>query len=357
MIKDLTKVCVFLSSIEIQYKKASEIINVNNPLKFFDDLKNNEFIKKQLGASYEKALTRLKSFNYERFLQYCDTHNIKFVTAYDSAFPEDMFSLDYPPLVLYYKGDFSLINTTTVAIVGTRKPSFYGKEITENFSRTLSKHGVTIVSGLAAGVDSIAHECCLAENGKTIAVLGNGFMNMYPAMNEHLAEKIAENGLIITEYHPAFKATTYSFPTRNRIIACISKGVLITEAGKKSGSLHTKNYALELGRDIFAIPGNITSVNSYGTNILIRSGQCECVLKPEDIVERYNIAFSANKIKKSVILDIDDLTITKLLEDGEKSFDFLQEKTKLSTQTLNSRLTTLQIRGIIKKLPGNFYSV
>ena len=242
-----------------------------------------------------------------------------------------------------------------MAIVGTRNPTFYGKDITQKFAKDLTDAGFTIVSGLSTGVDKISHETALDNNAKTIAVLGNGFEKMYPAININLSKEIALKGLLITEYYPTYQARSYSFPARNRIIAALSDGVLITEAAQKSGSLYTKDFALELGVEVFSVPGNVTSLKSVGTNNIIKFGHAQCVTSANDILNHYGI--KKKEIKTKIQLNFDEQIIYNYLQSGDKSFDELQIYTNLSVQSLNTCLTTMQIRGIIKKLPGNYYSI
>lgn len=348
---------IFLSSLELSYKKFSDVIShFSKPRDFFNSFENDEeFLKIEFGNSYQKYKEKYDIFCFETLEKYFEKHKIKYLTIESDNYPQKLMGLDQPPFILYYKGDLSLINTKCIAIVGTRKPTFYGKDVTEKFAKVLSKENFTIVSGLSTGVDKIAHETALKNNGKTIAVLGNGFSKLYPAININLANEIAEKGLLITEYYPNFQARVYSFPARNRIIAGLSNGVLITEAGKKSGSLYTKDFALELGIDVFSVPGNINNPMSEGSNNIIKFGHAECVTCVEDILQHYGINGTQNKTK--IQLNFDEQKIYDCLIEGEKNFDEIQNYTNLSVQTLNSYLTTMQIRGIIKKLLGNYYSI
>ena len=234
-------------------------------------------------------------------------------------------------------------------------PSNYGRIVTEKFSEKLAQSGLVVVSGLCYGVDEIAHKKTLAVGGKTIAVVGSGFNNIYPATNTTLSLEIAERGLLLSEYPPSFKPKRYTFPRRNRIVAGLSDGVLIVEAGIKSGTIHTKEYALEYGKDIFAVPGNITSNKSELTNQLIKSGQAECVLSADEIVDFYGMK-KAEK-QKMLTLSFDEKSVVDALADGEKDFDFLSRKTKIPVNILNSCLTTLEIRGLIRKLPAQCYAL
>ena len=357
IIQEQDKIYLFLSCVEVSYKRALAILEkYNNITLLFDDIKSKKTQTQELfGTFFEKAYEKQEVFDFEILERFFEKRQIQVLTFENEKYPEQLRQLDQPPLVLYAKGDLTLLDSDCIAIVGSRSVSFYGKEVTENFAKELAIAGFTIVSGLAVGVDKIAHETALSVNGKTIAVLGSGFEHIYPALNFELANKIAQKGLIISEYYPSFAPTNYSFPTRNRIIAALSKGVLITEAGKKSGALHTRDYALDLGRDIFAVPGNITSLKCEGTNNIIKCCQGACVTTPQGILKQYGIDYNAPK-KKKVQTTIEEQTILQYLKDGEKQFDYLQEKTKMSAKNLNYCLTTMEIRGIIKKLPGNFYS-
>lgn len=358
MLKQNDKAYIFLSSLDLSYKKFSDVLShfssASDVLDAID--KEDSFLKEIFGEKFDEICHLLNDFSFQTFENYCEKTNMHFVTIEDDDYPEKLLQLDQPPLILYYKGDLSLTNSPCIAMVGTRKPTYYGQDVTQKFAKELTEEGFTIVSGLALGVDKISHETCLKEEGKTIAVLGNGFEHMYPAMNASLAKQIEKSGLLITEYYPSFKATSYSFPARNRIIAGLSQGVLITEAGEKSGALYTKDFALELGRDVFCVPGNINNINCAGTNNIIKSGHGACVTCVQDILTVYGIEKTKKKDKK-IQLNFDEKRIFEYLSKGEQSFDDLQIYTNLSVQTLNTYLTTMQIRGIIKKLPGNYYAI
>ena len=288
------------------------------------------------------------------YIEALEKDGVKCITIFSENYPRRLKDLEFPLYALFCKGDISLLQTRCFGIVGTRVPTAYGRTITQSFAKGLAENGLTIVSGLAMGVDKIAHETALETGGKTIAVLGGGFNHIYPTMNENLAKTISEKGLLISEYRPSVRPTAYNFPVRNRIIAGLSDGILITEAGEKSGALHTKEYSLECGRDVFVIPGNITSAKSAGTNRLLKSMQSALVTSYEDILEAYSITPTKHK-KPSKQLGFNEQIIMNALSDGELSFDEIQIKTGLEIKILNSCLTTLQISGLIKKLPGNEY--
>lgn len=212
-------------------------------------------------------------------------------TIYQAQFnyPERLSKIYAPPTKMHLLGDETILDQPSIAIIGCREASDYGKKIAFRFSYELAKNGIVIISGLARGIDSQAHLGAVKANGKTIAVLGSGFGHIYPAENKGLCKEIIQKGgAIITEYEPNMRPLPMNFPARNRIISGLSNGVLVVEAKEKSGTLITVDYALDQGRDVFIIPGNITSNNSYGTNELIKQG-AKLVTKVEDILEEMNI--------------------------------------------------------------------
>lgn len=257
--------------------------------------------------------------------------------------------------ILYYKGDLSLLNSKSIAIVGTRNPDVYGKKVTEMFAMELAENGLTIISGLATGVDSIAHRTCLNAGGKTIAVLGGGFNNIYPSFNLALAEEIGKKGLLLSEYPPQALPTGFHFPIRNRIIAAISDAVLITQAGEKSGSMHTKNYAIDYGKELYVIPADITREASKGTNNVIAGFPYSVVFSPDEILDKLGIK-KAEKQVKDLQLSIEERLVLDAIGSEETHFSEILSKTKMDSKTLSSLLTILRVSGIIKQLPGNFYS-
>ncbi len=311
-------------------------------------------IKDILKTKYELFLDGIDNFNEKEFVEALNKRNIYCNTILSDNYPDKLRNLKNPPYVLYYVGNLELVNTKSIAVVGSRSPSSYGKMVTEKFAKGLAENGITIVSGLATGIDKIAHEGALEVGGNTIAVMGGGFDHIFPAMNINLARQIANSGLILTEYYTTIKPTKYSFPTRNRIIACLSDGILIPEAKNGSGSLYTKDYADELGIDTYCVPGSILSEKSEVPNRLIKIGQAGCVTSYKDILKDLGVSLEKEKAKTpNYQLSIEESQICSYLADGEKDFEFLQEKTNYSAQMLNSSLTTLEIRGIIKKLAGN----
>lgn len=198
---------------------------------------------------------------------------MKIIQIGDKQYPKNLLNIYDPPKKLYVLGDEKILDNFGLAIVGTRNPSEYGVRITKALAYNLAKKNINIISGMAKGIDSVAHEATLLASGKTIAVLGGGFNNIYPKENISLFWKIVNSGgVVVTEYDENVKAEPKNFPRRNRIISALSFGVVVTEAPEKSGSIITADFALEQGKEVFAVPGNVISKNSKGTNKLIKEG-------------------------------------------------------------------------------------
>lgn len=225
----------------------------------------------------------------KRHLLFMEKHKIKIISIQDKLYPCLLKTIYCSPITLYIRGDEKILNDPCLAIVGCRNASNYGKKVAKEFAYNLSKCGFTIVSGLARGIDSCAHIGTIEVKRKTIAVLGNGLDMIYPKENLKLSEKILEyDGAIISEYPLGTEPKKENFPARNRIISGLSNGVLVIEAKERSGTLITTDYALEQGRDVFVIPGNIDSENSFGTNELIKQG-AKLVTNYKEIIEEYQI--------------------------------------------------------------------
>lgn len=217
-------------------------------------------------------------------IKYMMKNNIGIISIQDKEYPQILKGIYDPPISLYIRGNKNILNNRSIGIVGCRECTEYGRSAAKYFSYNLSKQKINIVSGLAKGIDSYSHIGCLAANGKTIAVVGNGLDIIYPKENLEIANKIIQNrGAIISEYPCGTKPDKMNFPARNRIISGISSGIIVVEAKEKSGTLITVDFALEQGRDVFVVPGNINSINSVGTNDLIKQG-ARMVVTYEDVL-------------------------------------------------------------------------
>lgn len=242
------------------------------------------------GIGEETAKQILKEeyrIGLERYETYMKQNNIELIHIYDKYYPEKLKIIYDKPIVLYIKGNKSILNEFSLAIIGCRDHTKYGEIVAKNISYQISKNNIVTISGLAKGIDSIAHKETLKVKGKTIAVIGSSIDNIYPEENKELAKEIIKNGgTIISEYIVGTKPQKMNFPARNRIISGMSNGVVVIEAKKKSGTMITVDFALEQGKEVFAVPGNILSKNSEGTNELIKQG-AKLVTNVEDILEEF----------------------------------------------------------------------
>ena len=235
--------------------------------------------------------------NVNYLLEELDKKQIKLLSIFDEEYPTSLKNIDNSPKLLYLKGNADLLNTTCIAVVGTRKPTRYGIKVTEDFVREFALNGLTVVSGMARGLDTVAHKTCIELEKPTIAVFGSGVEVCYPAENRWLYDAILKSGgLLVSEYKPDVKPLQFHFPERNRIICGLSKGVFIAEASLKSGSIISARLAVEQGKELFVVPGNVNSEASMGTNALIKEMQGAITLSPSDVLETLNVKLP-NRLK------------------------------------------------------------
>jgi len=241
-----------------------------------------------IGKSYaELIINSKKEQNIDKHIEFMVKNNIDIISIQDAEYPEILKNIYDPPLSLYILGNKQILNDKSIAIIGCRECSTYGKNIAMELAYDIAKHKINIISGLASGIDSIAHKGAILAEGKTVAVLGNGLDTIYPAENFSLAREILQKGgAIISEYPLGEKPQKQNFPERNRIVSGMSKGIIVVEAKEKSGTLITVDFALEQGRDVFVVPGNINSPNSVGTNELIKQG-AKLITNYQDVIEEY----------------------------------------------------------------------
>ncbi|MBO4534735.1 MAG: DNA-processing protein DprA [Clostridia bacterium] len=271
-------------------------------------------------------------------------------------YPACLNDLDQPPIALYAQGDLSLLATRTLAVVGTRNITRYGRDVTQNFVADLVTNGFCIVSGLARGVDSVAHRTALSYEKPTIGVLPCGLDVVYPAENKDLYAQMRDQALLVSEYPMGTHVQQFTFVERNRIIAALSLGVLVTEAGDKSGACLTVGHALELGRDVFVVPGNIYSKASIGANKLIKDMQGAIVTSSYDILEVYHVAVEQGPVT-DMQLDIVETQIIEALQEGDKHIEELIKLTGLNVSELGPVLTKLELIGLLHKVAGNYYGI
>jgi len=305
-----------------------------------------------------------KIVDIERELALIKEKGIRIITIIDDEYPFYLKNIHSPPTVLYIKTSSPFEFIPSIAIVGTRKASPYGEKITKELSMELSMRGFIIVSGMARGIDSIAHKAALDAGGRTVAVLGCGVDVVYPKENEELAEQIQAQGAIISEFGMGTSPSRENFPRRNRIISGLSLGVIVTEASARSGSLITARFALEQGREIFSVPGKINTTNSEGVNSLISNG-AKLVQNVEDILFELQPTMHTNKIMRKKTRESISLKPTNLSPEEKKIYDTLSDepvyidnimdKTQLSIGTLSQILLTLELKKIIRQVPWKMF--
>ena len=318
-----------------------------------NELKNIDGLSVKKTANFLKARDNL---DLEKVYNGVIERGIKFFTFEDEKYPQLLKNIETPPAVLYYKGDINICNLDkTIAIVGSRKASFNGKEALKYLISGLRNTDISIVSGLASGMDTCAHLAAIENNLSTIGVIASGFDYVYPTSNKSLYEKIEKDcGVIMSEYYPTFEPLKFRFPQRNRIVTGLSYGTIVVEASLKSGALISANLTLEQGRELMCVPGLITNPNTEGIFKLIKNG-ASIITKPEDILDALNWEIKAQDPKQLSLSDMDEdeIKIYKSLEVEEKGLDMISAETGLDVDSLLSYLTIMELKGIIKAIEGD----
>jgi len=282
-----------------------------------------------------------------------EENNIRKIILEDSKYPQILKEISDPPAELYIRGNLVEEDKAAIGIVGTRNYTSYGKQVAYDIVGDLAEAGLTIVSGLAKGIDTFAHKAALERGGRTIAILGSAIdsRSIYPSCNKRLAEKIIQNGAIMSEYSPGTTAERYFFPKRNRIISGLSLGVLVIEAPERSGALITANCALDQNREVFAIPGSIYSKNLIGTNKLIQMG-AKLVTKANDILEELNL--SAIEEKKNLFKprNKEEEILLSILNKEPIHIDEIVKQSRLKAGVVSSVLIGLELMGVVKNIGG-----
>lgn len=299
---------------------------------------------------------RKKKVNPEQALDEILSRNIQILTYDDADYPERLREIHNPPASLFVKGNLKDCNLDKVlAVVGSRKASHYILDILGKIIRDIPSPDITVISGMALGIDTCAHQAALDANLKTIAVLGGGFDFVYPAQNKNLFAKIIDgNGAVLSEYYPTIEPMSWQFPHRNRIVSGMSKGVLVAEAAEKSGALITAHLALEQNKELMCIPGLVTNPNAKGTNNLIKSGAA-LITEAQDIMNALDwqiesVSPRQKEVIENKLLD-NEQKVYKTLTLEAKSIDEILNETELSTAELMVILTSLELQGIIKQIP------
>ncbi len=284
--------------------------------------------------------------------------SIKSIALDQPGYPSLLKEIYHPPKNLYYKGSLNKRGRYLLAIVGTRKPTPYGIKITTDLAKSVASRNVVIVSGLAYGIDSIAHQAALDVGGCTWAVLGAGLDLIYPARHRKLAENIIDSGgALISEYKPGTPPLRQHFPARNRIISGLSLGTLVIEAPSKSGALITAYFALEQNREVLAIPGDVNRVNSIGTNSLIKQG-AKIVTNVDDVLELFDLESKTDYSQKKIVPDTkEERIIIDILHSGPHTVDQIIQKCKLDISVINSTLSVMELSGKIQQIESLTYTL
>jgi DNA processing protein len=311
----------------------------------------------------EDFIAHRQKINPDQEIEKVTKENIEIIISNEAEYPKQLKEIYNHPAILYVRGSFQKSDELSLAVVGARKYSPYGKQVVSSLVSDLARTGITIVSGLALGIDALSHWATLKNNGRTIAVLGSGIdqKSIHPATNWNLAQEIiSSGGMIVSEYPIGTFPLKHHFPNRNRLISGLSLGVLVIEASQKSGALITANYALEQNREVFSVPGNIFSSVSQGTNKLVKMG-AKTATCADDILEELNLhssAVSQNKIKvdKEIIPDtIEEEKILNHLSNEPIHIDKLIKLCEMDASLVNSTLTLMEIKGKVKDLGGMNY--
>jgi DNA processing protein len=311
------------------------------------------------GKVIENLLTVRKGVNLEQIWEKIQNQGIQVITWEDASYPHRLSEINQSPPVLYLRGEIEDADGWAVAVVGTRRITVYGRQVTEELAAYLAGRGITVVSGLARGVDGVAHEAALRAGGRTIAVLGSGIDRIYPPEHELLAGRVAGSGALVSDYPPGTAPDSINFPPRNRIISGLSLATVVIEAGETSGALITATFAAEQGRDVLAVPGNINAPMSKGTNRLIQQG-AKPYLKPDDIIEALELELvnEHRQARMTIPPDALEACILQVLSSQPTHVDEICIQAGLSIDKVSATLTLMELKGMARQVGGmNYVSV
>ena len=310
------------------------------------------------GRVLNNFLRLRKQIDLDRLYNSILEKNIIVLTLLDDDYPRLLREIDQSPPVIYVKGSLIPADEFSVAIVGTRRVSDYGQQIARDASIYLAGHGLTIVSGLARGVDGLAHRHALEAGGRTIAVLGSGVDVIYPPEHRKLAEAISENGAVISDYPLGTQPEGVNFPPRNRIISGLSLATIVIEAGERSGALITADFALDQGRDVFAVPGNVLSPASRGTNRLIQNG-AYAMVSPQDVLDVLNLSeVESIKTARQVLpADTTEAKILNVMGFEPMHIDEICHEVEMAVEKVSAALTMMELKGLVQHMGAMRYAV
>jgi len=306
----------------------------------------------------EAVLAVRAKVDLDREMERIAKRGIHLLTWDQPQYPRRLKDIPDPPPLIYVKGTLTDQDELAVGVVGTRRATLYGKEAATRLAGDLARHGVTVVSGLAKGIDTAAHRAALDASGRTIAVLGSGLDIIYPPENARLAAEIVEHGALVSVYPIGTQPEAGNFPPRNRLISGLSLGVIIVEAGESSGALITADYALEQGREVFAVPGNITSRMSRGTNRLIQQG-AKLVMGVEDILEELNLTMVPEQLAMRELLpeNATEAALLRHLSQEPTHIDEICQASGLPVAEVSAALTMMELKGLVRQVGGMHYVV
>jgi DNA processing protein len=304
----------------------------------------------------ERILQARQSVDLERVWAKIESQGIKILTWEDAAYPQRLKEIEQPPPVLYIRGEYLPEDLFAVAIVGTRRISPYGRQITDELAAFLAANGITVISGLARGVDAIAHQTALKAGGRTIGVLGSGVDKIYPPEHRALAEKMMEHGAIISDYAPGTPPEASNFPPRNRIISGLSLAIVVVEAGETSGALITAEFAAEQGREVFAVPGSILAPQSKGANKLIQNGALP-LLSVNDLMQALDLTrMGEHRAARKIIPgDETEARLMSVLGDQPLHVDEIRNQAELPIEKVSATLALMELKGMVRQVGGMNY--
>lgn len=290
------------------------------------------------------------------FMEQIAAQGIQVLTWEDEAYPARLKEIDQPPPILYLRGELTMEDSWAVAVVGTRRVTAYGRQVTEELASYLAQNGVTVVSGLARGVDAIAHQAALKAGGRTLAVMGNGVDRIYPPEHRALAEQILASGALLSDYAPGTPPEGANFPPRNRLISGLSLAVVVVEAGETSGALITAQFAVDQGREVFAVPGNILAPQSKGTNRLIQQG-AHPLLSARDVLEALNLTRVSEQrlVRKVLPADSVEAQVLNVLAHEPLHVDEIRNQTGLPIERVSATLVMMELKGMVRQVGGMNY--
>ncbi len=343
--------------------KGIGAVRMQNLVAYFGDLESawgadaNELSAAGLGAKLvEKVISARKDINLDQVWSKIEAQGIKIVTWADEEYPNRLREIDQPPPILYIRGEYLQDDLFAVAIVGTRKVTAYGRQVTEDIASFLASNGLTVISGLARGVDAIAHQTALRAGGRTIAILGTGVDKIYPPEHRGLADEIMKRGAVMSDYAVGTPPDASNFPPRNRIISGLSLAVVVIEAAETSGALITAEFAAEQGREIFAVPGNIHAPQSKGTNKLIQNGALP-LLTPDDLMQALDLTRIGEHKSARKILPTDEVEakVLSVLSSEPLHVDEIRNQAGLPIEKISATLALMELKGMVRQVGGMNY--